>query len=811
MTRLTWSLLLVALGAGAARADEADTAHVGSLSLTVYPAEIRLEGARDASRLVVQASRPDGTTLDLSGTVGLRLADPSLARVEGATLIPLADGVTRVRVEYQGRVLEAPLTVSDAETRPPLSFRNDCLPALTRAGCNTGSCHGASRGKDGFRLSLFGYDPDGDYFRVTRELAGRRINLAAPRESLLLQKATESVRHTGGERFPVDGGLYRTILEWLEAGAQADPADLPRLTGLDLWPPRSVLATGGAGQSLLAQASYADGRDRDVTGLAAFNSSDSSVAQVTSQGVIVPGRRGEAWVTARFGEFTVGAQVLVVPEEAYVFPADEPEEHPLDRLVNAKLRALKVTPAPLADDATFLRRVTLDVTGQLPTPTEVEAFLGSDDPNKRVAKVDELLARKEFVELWVMQWAEKLLIRSSQRVSEKAALRYAKWLDEQISGNVPVDAMVRDLLTAKGGVFDTPQANFYQAEEDAKKVAENVAQVFLGIRLQCAQCHNHPFDRWTQDDYYGWAAFFAQIGRKKGGDPRETIVFDRRRGEVKHPVDDTPRAPRFLGGEAPDTKNKDRRAVVADWLTAPENPWFARNLANMVWTHFFGVGIVHEPDDMRVSNPPSNPALLDALAKQLVDSGYDFRQLVRSITTSRAYQRATTTHPSNALDTRNYARAQVRRLRAEVLLDAIAQVTDAPNTFRGLPRGARAVQIADGAYQDYFLTAFGRSSRETVCSCEVTVQPNLSQALHLLNGATVNGKIRQGKLIPALLKQGLTVPQVIDQLYLRCFGRPPTASERQALVPRMKGEGRRQQLEDLFWALLNAREFLFNH
>ena len=807
---------LTLLAAAPAFAGEASVAPLESVTLTVFPAELRLEGGRDATRVVVQGTRADGRTLDLTDDAALTLADGAVANLsrQGADVLltPRRDGQTALRVQYQDQTLEVPVRVSGAAAKPPLSFRNDCLPILTKAGCNMGSCHGAARGKDGFRLSLFGYDPEGDYFRITRELAGRRVNLAAPAESLLLQKATGAVRHTGGERLTPDGPLYRILQTWLAAGAPRDPAELPRLEGLQLDPPRAVLGLGSPdqGQRLLVQARYADGRDRDVTGLAAFYSSDSSIARVTSAGVVVPGRRGEAWVTARFGEFTVGAQILVVPDEPYAFPADEDESHAIDQLVNAKLRVLKITPAPLADDATFLRRVTLDITGRLPTPDEVRAFLASDDPAKRAATIDGLLARKEFVELWVMQWAEKLMIRSSDnRVSEKAALRYAAWLEEQIAGNVPVDAMVRDLLTAQGGVFDTPQVNFYEATEDVKVVAENVAQIFLGVRLQCAQCHNHPFDRWTQDDYYGWAAFFAQIGRKRGGDPRERIVFNKNNGEVKHPVDGAPRAPKFLGDAAPEIKRgTDRRAVVAAWLTAPDNRAFARNLANMVWTHFFGVGLVHEPDDVRVSNPPSNPELLDALATRLVDSGYDFRSLVRWITTSRAYQRATQTNPSNALDTRNYSRAQVRRLRAEVLLDAVAQVTGVPNRFRGLPAGSRAVQIADGAYQDYFLTTFGRATRETPCSCEVEVQPNLGQALHLLNGDTVNQKVRKSTVIPDMLGANKPPAEVIDELYLRCFARYPTASERDALLPRAQQRG---QLEDLFWALLNAREFSFNH
>ncbi|MGH9362395.1 MAG: DUF1549 and DUF1553 domain-containing protein, partial [Thermoanaerobaculia bacterium] len=406
-------------------------------------------------------------------------------------------------------------------------------------------------------------------------------------------------------------------------------------------------------------------------------------------------------------------------------------------LVHAKLKKLRIAPSEPATDEEFLRRASLDIVGLLPSAEEYGRFLDRAEPDKRDLLVDELLGRKEFIEMWVLKWAELLQIRSSERVSYKAMLLYFNWLQERLQKNVPMDRMVQELLGARGGTFENAATNYYQNETDTLKVAENVAQVFMGMRIQCAQCHNHPFDRWTQDDYYGFAAFYSQIGRKPGEDPRETIVFNSGGGEVAHPVGGRVMQPKFLGGARPEVAGKDRREVLAGWIASSENPYFARNLANIVWAHFFGRGIVHEVDDVRVSNPAVNPDLLEALARRFTEYRYDFKKLVRDICTSGTYGLSTRSYPTNAGDERNFARAGVRRLKAEVLLDCVSQLTETKNKFQGLPLGARAVQIADGAASSYFLTTFGRASRATVCSCEVKMEPNLSQALHLLNGDTV--------------------------------------------------------------------------
>jgi len=405
------------------------------------------------------------------------------------------------------------------------------------------------------------------------------------------------------------------------------------------------------------------------------------------------------------------------------------------------------------------------------------------------------------------------MMRSSNQVSQKAIVLYYQWLVDQIANNRPTDEMVRDLLSSSGGTFAQPTTNFYELERDQLKVAENVAQIFMGMRIQCAQCHNHPFDRWTQDDYYNFAAFFAQIGRKNGEDTRERIVFNSGGGEVKHPVTGANAVPVFLGGAKPEMKpGQDRREVVAHWLASSENPFFAQNLTNRIWQHFFGIGIIEPVDDVRVSNPPSNPELLEELGRKFAEYKYDFKRIVRDICMSQTYQRTTRRNASNQSDEKNFAHQTIRRIKAESMLDIISQVTNTKDKFNGLPLGARATQIADGVTSSYFLTTFGRATRETVCSCEVKMEPTLSQALHLLNGDTVNAKMQQGGVLAALQKQGLKPMEIVERMYLSTLTRKPTAEEQAALSPLFaEGADVQKGLEDVYWALLNSREFLFNH
>ena len=668
-------------------------------------------------------------------------------RRDGATFYPVLDGSTTLTVTYGGKSVAVAVKVAQATIDPPLSFRLDIMPVFMKSGCNTGSCHGAARGKDGFRLSLFGFDPDGDHYRLTREMSSRRVNLAVPAESTMLEKATGTVQHTGGKKIEPGSESYQTIRRWIEGGAlNDDVSKLPKVVGVELYPKSGVLDGKGATQQMTVRARYSDGSDRDVTKLAVFLTNNEVSAAINESGLVTAGARGEAFVMARFETFTVGSQMIVLPKGLKFDYPSEPETNYIDTLVAAKLKRLRIAPSGICSDEVFLRRVYLDVVGLPPTVEEHDRFMASTDPARRAKLIDELLGRKEFSELWVNKWAELLQVKTdpNKNVSQKAMFLYYNWLVEKLSNDTPMDEMVKELLGANGGTFKNPATNYYQITTETLLLSENVAQVFMGMRIQCAQCHNHPFDRWTQNDYYGFAAFFSQIGRKQGEDYRETIVFNSGGGEVAHPVGGVVMKPKFLGGDQPDLTGKDRRVVMANWLASPANPWFATSFANRVWAHFLGNGIVEPVDDFRVSNPASNLELLEELGKRFTASKYNLKSLVRDVCNSRTYQRSTERNASNESDERNFAHANLRRIKAECLLDTISVATDTKDKFAGLPLGARAVQIADGGSSTYFLTTFGRATRETVCSCEVKMEPTLSQALHLLNGDTVNAKIKQG-------------------------------------------------------------------
>jgi hypothetical protein len=894
-------------------------------SLVVYPGSVKLTTKRDRQSLIVQATFANGLTRDVTGEAKFVLADDKAATLSGHLLTPKADGKGELSVSYGGRTIKVPIEVEKAADDRPISFRLDVMPVFMKANCNTGSCHGSARGKDGFRLSLFGFDPAGDHYRLTRELPGRRINLAVPSSSLLMEKSAGEVPHTGGKRFGKDSELYGTLDRWLVAGAPNDPGAVPAVTKVELFPKEAVLDGEGVTQQLNVLAHYADGTTRDVTSLAFFMTSNATSAEIDQTGEVTAHARGEAFVMARFETHTTGSRFIVLPKGLKYDDPKTPEVNYVDSFIHQKLRKLRIIPSEVCNDEIFLRRAYLDVIGVLPTTDEywrfmrktpaAETFLAEktklqveatkaeaakktaadaaakavgpakaaleaaqkvaaaakdeaakkagaaavkkatdahaaaekaatdaskaaedalsarqaadiqlslaktgvefsklNGQAKREKLVDELLNRKEFVEMWVMKWAELLTIRTTQQVSYKPMLRYYNWLNERIANNVPIDVMCQELLGANGGTFANAATNYYQNETNTLKVAENVAQVFMGMRIQCTQCHNHPFDRWTMDDYYSFAAFFAQIGRKRGEDPREIIIFNSGSGEVRHLVGGRVMKPKYLGGETPDTAGKDRRVMVANWLASDKNPYFARNLANIVWAHFMGKGIINEVDDVRVSNPPVNEPLLAELATKFSGYKYDFKKLVRDICVSRTYQLATQTNKTNEKDGTNFSHGALRRMRAEVLFDSISQVTDTKNKFGGLPLGARAVQIANGNTSNYFLTTFGRAKRESVCACEVKMEPNLSQALHLLNGDTVNSKIKSGNVLGKLADKGLSPDQMINELYVRCVSRLPTDKEKQTIKAILDTEkDKTSVLEDVFWSLLNSREFLFNH
>ena len=785
---------------------------IAPVSIAVFPPDVNMQSARGKQRIIVQASYADGITRDITAQAKVTISDPKIAKIVNLEVLPVGDGKCSIAVEFEGKTTQIPVDVKDATKDRPISFKLDVMPIFLRNGCNQGGCHGAARGKDGFRLSLFGFDPDGDHYRLTRELNGRRINLAIPEESLLVEKSIGKVPHTGGQKFAVGEQYYNDLVRWVDAGGPQDPAGIATPVSVDLFPKTALLDGKGSTQQLIVRAKYSDGSERDVTSLALFLSSNDSSGKVSPNGLVTAGDRGEAFVMARFSTFTVGVPFIVLPKDLkFSFPTT-PEKNYIDTLVNAKLKNLRIAPSATCSDEVFLRRIFIDLTGMLPSVEEYKTFMANKSADKREQLVKELMERKEFSELWVLKWAELLQIRSSNQVSYKATLLYYNWLQDRIARNVPLNQWVQELLGANGGTFNNPVTNYYQNETDILKVTENVAQVFMGMRIQCAQCHNHPFDRWTMDDYYGFAAFFTQIGRKRTDDPRELVVFNSGSGEINHPLGGRRMAPKYLGGEVPDVVGKDRRALMAEWLASPKNPYFATNLSNMVWTHFFGLGIINEVDDVRVSNPPSNSELLEELGKKFTEYNYDFKRLVKDIVLSNSYQLSTQANASNESDTKNFSHSSIRRIKAETFLDCISQVTETKNKFPGLPLGARAVQIADGQVSNYFLTTFGRATRESVCSCEVKLDPTLSQSLHLLNGDATTQRITQGNLIGKLLKEKKTPEEILDEIYVRCLSRMPSADEKTKVLALVNAEkDKKQVLEDAFWAVLNTREYMFNH
>jgi hypothetical protein len=815
---LTLALFTASIGVAAepvpaapAAASASSGAAKAKVILAVFPEAIQLDTARDYQSFVATTQRADGITQDVTATAKWNIADPNIAKIEANRVVPVADGDTELICDLGSTQLRVPVKVSRSSESLPISFEKDIVPIMTRSGCNTGSCHGAARGKDGFMISLFGYDPAGDYTRITRQIGMRRVNLAVPEDSLFLTKSVGRVPHSGGKLFGGDSVYYAMMLEWLQAGAPKDETPPPSVDKLEIYPAQSVIEGEGSTQRFISVAHYSDGTTRDVTNLSAFMTNNETSAAVDNDGNVTAGARGEAFIMARFETKTEGRQVLVLPKDLK-YEVPEVTGNYIDQLVGKKLNQLRILPSDLCTDEEFLRRVTIDITGMLPTEDEYRLFVNDVAVDKRPALIERLLSRKEFSEIWAMKFAQLLMIKSTNQVSYKSAFLYNQWLTDKFAKNVPIDEMVRELFGATGGTFRNPATNYYQIERDTLKRAENAAQVFMGIRTQCAQCHNHPLDRWTMNDYYGFAAFFCQTATKNAEDYREKIIYDRRSGEVKHKVTGEVMTPKFLGGGLADTKGKDRRVVMAEWLTSSENPYFSTSIANRVWAHFMGIGIVEPVDDIRVSNPATNPELFQKLGDMLAGYKFDFRQLVRDICNSNAYQRSATPNESNKSDTRNYAYATVRRIPAEMMLDCVGQVTNTKEKFRGLPLGARAVQIADGGTSTYFLDTFGRAPRDTVCDCEASTDPSLSQALHLLNGSATSGKIAQGKVIAELLENDATPKDALDRLYVRCLSRYPTETEHAELLAAVEqAPNSKEGLEDVFWAILNSREFVFNH
>lgn len=724
------------------------------------------------------------------------------------------------------------LAVGGTEEVP--SFRHDILPILSQAGCSTGGCHGALAGKGGFRLSLFGYNPEADYRSITREMRGRRVEPGDPGRSLLLTKPTTALAHKGGLRFEVDSEEYRLLAAWIAAGCPPPRLEDPVLEDITVIPAEALGEPGGT-VALTVRARYSDGTERDVTRWSKFTSTDETVASVDRSGTITVLGHGEGAVTVWYSARIVAARIRApypheVPASVY---AEAERSNFIDDLVLERLARLHLRPSPPADDGTFVRRAFLDTIGRLPTPEETRAFVEDPSPGKHGRLADLLLARPEYIDFWTYKWSDILLV-SGSKLRPQALAAYYGWIRDQVALNTPWDAIARRVVTARGSSVEDGASNFYAVHQDPETMAENVSQAFLSLSINCAKCHDHPLEKWTNDQYYAFANLFARVrakgwgGDARNGDGRRTLYVEPE-GDLIQPRTGRPQPPAPLDAEALDPDDGgDRRERLAEWLTDPGNPYFTRAIVNRVWAHYLGVGLVDPVDDLRVSNPASNERLLDALSAFLVERGYDLKALQRLILVSRTYRRSSEVLEENREDQRHYSRFYPRRLMAEVLNDAIADVTGVGDTYTEItlsdgstektalyPGETRALQLKDSAVRSYFLKTFGRNEREITCECERSNQPNLIQVLHLANGSTINEKLasREGR-VTQLLATDPATERILNEAWMRCFSRPPSETERKEFEPLLAEagpEGRREAVEDLFWSLLTSREFLFQH
>ncbi len=785
----------------------------------ILPGKIELVGPEARQTLVAQRAIAAGYNGQAEAT--FKSNDEKVVIVKQGQAVPVGNGsatITALAGDYELASVE--VTVTRMDEPFAWSFRNHVESVLSKSGCNGGACHGARAGQKGFRLTLFGFDLDADHSYLTRHAVGRRIVPEDPGRSLLLMKATGVVPHKGGVRFEPDSREYRVLSAWIAGGApgpQADDAIIQRVEVL----PKHSLQKAGATQQLLVQATFSDGHVEDVTSWAKFTSVNTAVATVEQNGQLTFVGPGEAAVKVWYLNLNALAFASVpyandVSLDDYQF---EPRNF-IDELVLEKLRKLRLPPSPVCDDATFLRRAFLDTIGTLPQPEDATAFLADTRADKRDRLIDELLARPEFVDYWAYKWSDVLLV-SGQRLRPPALKAYYGFIRDSVAKNTPWDEFARQIVTASGSTHENGAANFYALHQDPENTAETVAQAFLGLSINCAKCHNHPLEKWTNDQYYGFANMFSRVRAKGwGGDFRNgdglRVVYSDTQGELIQPNKGKPQPPQPLDGEAlAFDATEDRRIAVAQWLTSPENPYFARAIANRIWANYFGVGLVERVDDLRVTNPASNDELLTATAAFLVEHKFDLKHLMREILSSATYQRSSQPLPENAGDERFYSHYYPKRLKAEVMLDAVSQASGAPTTFKDYPAGTRALQLPDTFVDSYFLEAFGRPDRLITCDCERSDEPSMTQVLHLYNGDTLNSKLAApGNVIEKLLVVKAPPEQIVDAIYLAALSRPPSENERKQLVAILKATPEAEQrlaLEDLCWGVLSSREFLFNH
>ncbi len=781
-----------------------------AVGISVTPTSIVLT-APEASQQVLVTRNVADRAVDLTRQATYESADGSIALVSangrvrpvgaGTTEIRISDGLDTVRVVVDTRGIADPSLVS---------FHADILPILSKAGCNSAGCHGKAEGQNGFKLSVFGFDPVADHRALVREGRGRRVLVTAPAHSLLLRKASGDAPHGGGVKVEPGGRWYRQIARWIAEGAHYEGESAAAIQHI-VAEPRDIVMAIGDTQQLRVMATDLAGETRCVTAEAEFYSNMEDVAAVDPDGLIaVTGVPGEAAILVRYRGHVAVTRVML-PQADVEFPRP-PENNFIDRLVWDKLQQLGIRPSDLADDATYLRRIYLDVTGRLPTVEDVRHFLDDPATDKRARLVDELLDRDEYVDYQVLRWSDILRVDKSE-LTPQGAVAMTRWLRQQFQQNTPYDQFARQVVVAQGNVFEEGPAGFYQVHADGKSMARAISQVFLGVRIECAQCHHHPFEKWGERDYFAFAGFFSGVRGANGPTGGHKIV-SRGGAALKHPRTDEEVATAALGAPpATFADMDDRRQVLADWMTAPDNPFFARMIANRTWAHYFARGLVEPLDDLRDTNPASNEPLLGALAQHLVAADFDVKSLTRTILNSRVYQLSSASNASNQLDGQNFSHAAWKTVPAEVLLDAISQVTDVSADFDGWPRGYRAMRIWDNLMPSYFFRVFGRPARVSVCECERGSEPTMAQALHLMNSPELMLQIshRDG-LTRRLSDSDRSADEIVDLLYLTAVSRFPSDQEKNLMRQAFQESiDRRTATEDIMWTLLNTREFVYNH
>jgi hypothetical protein len=792
--------------------------------LQVLPTTVTLSTTESRQQLLAQAQM-DAHQEDWSRTAIWTSSNPAIATVDASGMVlPKANGAVTITAEANGLKSSVNINVKDMEKPFAWSFRNHVIPVFSKKGCNQGACHGALAGKGGFKLTLRGYDPELDYDVLTRQTLGRRVALSNPENSLILQKPTFGIPHGGGKLIDKKQLEYRVIQEWIAAGAPAPPTNEAEVRSIEVFPKNATLKPA-AEQQLVVRALYSDGRVEDVTRWAKFTSNDEGVALVEDgSGRVKMTGPGEAAITVWFSSKVLYAR-MTTPFNNTI-SADTwskfPRRNAVDDFVLARLKSLNIEPSGLSTDSAFIRRAFLDATGTLPTAEEVEEFFADQSPNKREKLVDRILAKEEFNDYWAYKWSDVFLI-SSRRLQPTSMWAFYNWIRDSVKENRPWDRMARDIFTSTGSTRQNGALNYFVLHKDPILLSENITQAFLGQRLTCARCHNHPMEKWTQKQYYQMANLFSRVGIKNGTQPGENIIFARTSGDVLHPRLLRPMEPAPLDGKTLTLESlEDRRLHFADWLTSKDNVFFQRNLVNRVWGNFMGRGFTDPVDDVRATNPSSNEDLFNALCADFAKD-FDVKRLIRTVMTSGAYQLAADPNGANQNDNKYYSKYILKRLPAETLLDIMSQVTGSPTGFSGYPAGTRAMQLPDVTVQNEFLNVFGRPKRIVCDAGERSAEPSIGQALHVINGDTLNKKLSDPNGYAAqFLKIGLPESRLIDQVYLSAFSRYPKDEERaqaRELLAKSKlekgtpdaiAQARRQGLEDLMWALLTSKEFLFN-